>query len=129
MGIAAILLGAAPTFAAAPRFVTEGPLDSDTGYAMIEWAGGAPRTLEMARGTDLAHARQVYSGTNTTYFVSGLADGDYTFVLRAPDGALSDPLILKVTHQSLMRAFLLAGLGALAFLAIIVAILKGARDD
>jgi hypothetical protein len=131
--LASVLAGGWPDAVMAqaqpPRFLSEGPIKSDTGFALIAWTGEGPATLEMAPGGNADQARPVYAGTNSAYFISGLADGDYRLVLRAADGSMSEPLTLHVAHQSLARAFWLAGLGALAFIAILVAIFRGARDD
>jgi len=119
----------APVAATPPSFVDAGPVETDTGYAAISWTSVEPVTLELASAANPADARQVYTGSNTDYFVSGLADGTYRLVLRDAAGEVSAPLKLVVAHQSISRAFLLAALGALAFLAIVAVILKGARDD
>jgi len=111
-----------------PAFVDAGPVESDTGYAAIAWTSGEPVTLELASTGDPASAQAVYSGSNQTYFVSGLADGTYRLVLHNAAGEKSAPLELHVLHQSLTRALWLAALGAFAFLAIIFVILRGARN-
>lgn len=135
-GLAALLLAIASIFlpctafaAQAPAFTTEGPLTSDAGYFTVEWQADTPVTLEMARSKDFASPETVYQGANKALFLSGFADGEYLLRLRGADGAMSEVLTLTVRHQSLQRALLLVGLGAIVFLAVIVVIFRGARDD
>lgn len=95
----------------------------------MRWEAAQPVTLELARDGDFASARTVYEGRNTQVFLSGLSDGEYAARLRGTNGSLSQPLALTVRHQSLSRALLLVALGALAFLATLFVILRGARDE
>lgn len=122
-----------PVFPAAaanlPAFTSDGPLQSDAGYFMVEWTADEPITLEIDEAGDARKARALYSGKNHALFVSGLADGEYTLNLRGSDGAVSDTLTLAVAHQSLNRALWLVGLGALVFLFTVITILRGVRDE
>jgi len=83
----------------------------------------------MAETADFADATELYNGTNSSFFVSGLQDGDYFLRLRTADGAQADPLVLEVRHQSLTQALWLALLGAIVTIAVVAAILRGARDE
>lgn len=73
--------------------------------------------------------RVLYEGANTAYFISGLDNGSYAFVVTDGTGATSAPQVLTVEHQSLSRALWLVALGAVAFLATAFVILRGVRDD
>jgi len=115
--------------AEAPRFISGEPLTSDTGHVLIEWQASGTVTLEMAGAPDLANARSLYEGTNHAFFISGLEEGDYYLRLRAVDAAATEPLLLRVRHQSLRQALWLALLGAFVTLATITAIVRGARDE
>ena len=117
---------AMPAFAM-PQFAQTEPMTSDSGYFLIEWQSEGEVALELTdpRGT----SRDIYSGANRAVFVSGLGEGDYTARLRDAAGNASEPLTLEVRHQSVSRALWLVALGALAFVATTIVILRGARDD
>ncbi len=83
----------------------------------------------MAQRTDFQDARPLYQGPNQSSFISGLADGDYYLRLRNKAGEESPALRLSVSHHPLSQALWLAALGAVIFLAVVVTILRGARDD
>ena len=125
----ACLALSAPLKADAPAFAGDGPLASDTGYVMVEWQAGEVVSLDMAETADFADADTLYQGANESYFISGLKDGDYFLRLRTADGAAAGPLMLQVRHQSLAQALWLALLGAIVTLAVVAAILRGARDE
>jgi len=125
----ACLALAAPLKADEPAFTTDSPLASETGYVLVEWQAGEAVSLEMAETADFADATELYNGTNSSFFVSGLQDGDYFLRLRTADGAQADPLVLEVRHQSLTQALWLALLGAIVTIAVVAAILRGARDE
>ena len=128
--VLALLLSALPLPAlASPAFTQTGPLKSDAGYFMVEWQADEPVSLEIAKQDSQAKPRVLYTGSNSALFVSGLQDGEYDVRLRDGSGALSKALTLSVEHQPLDRALWLVALGALAFLAAALVILKGARDD
>lgn len=95
----------------------------------MQWHATGAVTLKLARKADFADARTLYSGGNSAYFLSGLADGTYYLELQGSGGETSAPLKLTVAHQSLTRALWLAGLGALVFLSTVAVIFRGARDE
>lgn len=83
----------------------------------------------IATRSDFSDARTVYRGSATGYFLSGLANGEYYFRLEGKSGAVSAPVRLEVMHQSLQRAIWLSAIGMLVTLAIVLTILRGARDE
>ncbi|OCC23023.1 hypothetical protein MB02_14525 [Croceicoccus estronivorus] len=127
--LASLVSLSAPAYAEAPAFSDAGPIASDTGYTLVQWSAPGAVTLDLAHRPDFSDARTLYSGANSAYFLSGLADGTYYLKLRDEAGTASATLELDVAHQSLTRALWLAGLGALVFLAIVATILRGARDE
>lgn len=129
LGLAGCTAFCAPLYAQGLNFTDPGPLTSDTGYALVEWNAPGAVNLELARQPDFSDAQTLYSGNNSAYFLSGLADGTYYISLRDGAGLASPPLELTVAHQSLARALWLAGLGAFIFLGVVAAILRGARDE
>jgi hypothetical protein len=111
------------------RFAAAGPIASDNGYAIIAWESDGPATLDITRSDAHAQGRTLYSGENTTYFISGLSDGVYTLTLRDDASRVADSLELSVAHQSLTFALWLIALGSLVFLSIVSVIIRGARDE
>ena len=110
------------------------PDTTDSGYILASWQGRDEVTLEIAPWLDSNGApgtyRPLYTGRNTAYFISGLADGTYALRLREEGGTQSAPFRLTVEHQSASRALLLSLLGAIVFLSVVAVIAKGAaRDD
>lgn len=126
---AALLAGAQPIRAAVPQFAEQGDLTSDSGYALLSWRSEEPVSLLVAPGPDFAGAKTLYRGGAHSFFLSGLDDGEYHLRLRSDSGAVSEPIRLLVAHQSLARALWLAAIGALITLAILLTILRGARDE
>lgn len=126
IGLASVCL--TPAAHAALPEITGGPeLSSDTGYSLIEWQSDQEVTLRIA-GAD-GVSRDLYRGSENAYFLSGLADGDYTLTLESVDGENSKPVALSIRHQSLSQALWLTLIGALIALSTVVVIVRGARDD
>lgn len=112
---------------AAPAFVDDGPLATDTGHVHVGWTTDEPVTLTLTAPD--GQVRPVYNGTNDGIFLSGLADGEYALNLVGESGAKAAPLTLSVRHQSLEQALWLAGLGAIVFLLTVIVILRGTRGE
>lgn len=74
-----------------------------------------------------------YKGSDLASYISGLAEGIYYYRVRSElDGQLSDwsePIVVVVEHHSLQLAFLLFGLGAVVFLATVVVVVKGSKEE
>jgi hypothetical protein len=115
--------------AAAPAFTNEGELSSDTGQMLMSWQSEEPVTLVIGTDSELSDAQPVYSGSQQSYFLSGLANGDYYLRLDGESGASSDPIALSVAHQSLQQALWLTLIGLIITIGIIYTIMRGARDD
>lgn len=101
---------------------------SDTGHALVRWEATAPVTLVISNSADFAGARVLYHGDNHSYFLSGLANGNYHLLLRDEAGGQSAAIQLTVEHQSLTRALWLVLAGAVVALGIVLVILRGARS-
>ena len=78
---------------------------------------------------DFSDAAIAYDGEAHSFFLSGLADGDYYLRIRGRNAVTSAPVRLTVEHQSLRRALLLLAIGSIITLAIVLTILRGARDE
>ncbi|KHK91925.1 hypothetical protein LK12_09400 [Novosphingobium malaysiense] len=125
---AAIFALAVPAHAAA-HFEGPSELTSDAGHAMLEWQSDSPVSLEISTSPDFSKTKQLYAGSAHRYFLSGLANGDYYLRLKTLEGQTSTPLLVSVVHQSLNRALFLVAIGALVTLAVVITILRGARDE
>jgi len=91
------------------------------GYLPLSWSAGEGNTIyHLQSDSSDAFSCPVsrYSGPNTTSFISGLAEGDYFFRVRARSdlsstwGPWSQTLIVPVRHHSMTTAWWLFGLGA-----------------
>ncbi|MCT2399940.1 hypothetical protein [Novosphingobium mangrovi (ex Huang et al. 2023)] len=122
-------MAASPAHAATPQFTGPVELESDAGNTMLSWQADGPVLLQIADAPDLSAPKLLYEGQAKSYFLSGLANGDYYLRLKGVGGTISAPLHVSVVHQSLTRALLLVAIGALVTLAIVVTILWGARDE
>lgn len=127
-GVVALILGATAQ-AAAPEFLSDAGLTTDSGYVALEWRAEGPVELTIAENSGFIGAKPLYAGTERQLFLSGLADGSYFVRLKDETGARSAPLRITVAHQSLSRALWLTLAGAIVALGILITILRGARND
>ncbi|MFO7955288.1 hypothetical protein [Thioalkalivibrio sp.] len=112
-----------PAFDAPPERSTDG------GFTLA-WESDETVVLEQGTGPDHGDARIVYEGGDTSTVISGLPDGEYRFRLRAADrDAWADEATVVVEHHSLARAFGFFSVGAVVFLVLIGAILRGRPRD
>lgn len=105
------------------------PLTSDAGNFALAWEADEPVRVELRGTGGQMRPSVVYEGLNHSAFVSGLPDGKYEVRLLDRSGNIAEAVELTVTHQSISRALWLVALGALAFIATIVVIARGARDE
>ncbi len=124
---AAFLALVMSSVAQAAAFTASEPLSSDTGQVLVEWEADAPVRLEIANADEPETVRPLYEGENTSFFLSGLADGDYVLTLADDAGGEGDEIALNVTQQSLAQALWLTLIGAIITLGIVATILRGAR--
>lgn len=118
-----------PVLAATPQFDGGPTVSTEAGNTLLAWQSDGPVRLELASDDAFSDARVIYAGSAHSYFLSGLADGDYRLRLRTQDGGTSPSLTVSVRHQSLSRALWLVAIGAFVTLLVIGAVLRGARDE
>ena len=120
-----------------PVFEGENPLLVEEGYFHLRWNDPLPDAknlfeLEGARSEAFEESHPVYSGEETSIFVSGLRDGDYFYRVRSryqdPSSPWSKVQRVQVKHHSLKRAWGLFATGALAFCLILAVIFWGSRE-
>lgn len=101
------------------------------GYQAVRW-----ELLERATRYEVVDAdgRTFYSGDQNEAFISGLPDGEHTFVVRAfgDDGELIGssgmPVVIVVEHWPIGQAWALLALGAVVFVVMIGSIIVGAAQ-
>ena len=135
----ALLAALTPAFAApdAPRLSVDSAL-ATAGFFQLHWSGDYGQAvryrIEQASGPDFEAPRTIYTGPDRASLLSGYADGRYFFRARArlADGTLSEwsaPLLVRVAHHPLARAWGFFAVGAIVFLAVLAVILRGAREE
>jgi hypothetical protein len=88
--------------------------------------------LQEAKDADLQPFEVLYSGPDTARVISGKPDGIYyyrvvTEATTAP--RISNTIKVIVAHHPLSNAFIFFGVGALIFLAILISIFRGNRNN
>lgn len=118
-----LALSAQPVFDAPPERSTDG------GFTLA-WEADNAVVLEQATAPGHEDARVLYQGGDSSTVISGLPDGEYRFRLRAAEAdAWADQTTVVVEHHSLARAFGFFTVGAIVFLVLIGAILRGRPRD
>ena len=68
----------------------------------------------------------IYEGVDTATVISGKPDGVYHYSLRTTDGReIAKPVTVTVKHHSLATAFNFFLVGAIVFIFILIAIIRG----
>ena len=106
------------------------------GYATLEWQGVPGHYFVLEEKTSTGWQFR-YQGPDHATTLSGLADGTYTFRLRASDGngtaspearVVGAPITLTVAHHPLSRAWSFFSAGAVMFAALITLLAIGTRQ-
>ncbi len=126
--LAPLLVLASPALAA-PEFTGGPEFASDTGHVLLSWESDEPVRLIIADNAEFSGAKPLYEGSQTSFFVSGLSNGEYYLRLDGVQGESSQPAKLNVVHQSLTQAIWLTIIGLIITVGIIATIARGARDD
>lgn len=88
--------------------------------------------LQESHDPDLKEYKVIYSGPDLARVISGKSDGVYYYRVVADERAsqiMSNIIQVTVAHHPLTNAFLFFFVGALIFLAILISILKGNRQN
>lgn len=115
-------------------------LESDTdvataGYYQLKWDNADKNVrfeIEEADNSAFDDARRLYQGRDRATVITGRPDGRYYYRVRivSVDGSTtswSDTVKVEVDHHPLSRALGFFSVGAIVFIAILVAILIGNR--
>ncbi len=112
--------------------------DSARGDIQLHWAPAPPDASPVFRlvgrvDGELVDDRIVYyEGPQRRSFISGLENGTHEFVVMArladtdPWGPESEPIVFTVEHHSLRQTFILLGIGAFLFIAIVFVVVREA---
>jgi hypothetical protein len=101
------------------------------GHVTLRW-----QRLEIAAGYEVldADGRVVYQGVASEAFLSGLPDGEHSFVVRGIDaeGAVvaraDEPIVVVVKHWPLSQAIALFVVGLIVVLSVMIVLLRGAAE-
>jgi hypothetical protein len=115
--------------------LTSDQTTSTAGYYHLSWQGNdgsdSIYIVEETSG-DEETPRVIYKGADTATVISGKPDGIYTYKVKSEDSRhVSNLLTVTVEHHSLTSAFNFFWIGAIVFIFILIAILRGnkQRDD
>jgi len=111
-----------------PSF-TEPSATVNAGYYHLRWQGPESRNFQIQKSSspDFTPSEIIYTGSDTSLFLSGLPDGITYYRVRQDRGAWSKPFTLTVKHYSDMMAFGFLLCGALSFLLTVIVIIHGHR--
>lgn len=103
------------------------------GYYQLRWSlkkEGADTIYVVDEMSDSdAATKQIYKGLDTATVISGKPDGIYTYIVHSEDNKFtSKPVTITVAHHSLTTAFNFFWIGAVVFIFILIAILRGNRQ-
>lgn len=107
---------------------------SSDGVAQITWQlpASSKIILEQSSFEDFSNAKIIYSGFDDATVLTGLLDGDYYFRARLHDDEESvwGPVVqLSVKHHSLMQAFTFFLIGLVVFVATLLLIVFGSKNQ
>ena len=119
-------------------FAVELTSDTNTataGYYQLQWDNAADNSrfeIEEADNSAFDQSRQVYQGPDRARVITGQPDGTYYYRARiiavnGSPGPWSKPVKVEVDHHPLSRALGFFSVGAVVFVAILLAILIGNR--
>ncbi|TVR99091.1 MAG: hypothetical protein EA423_12945 [Phycisphaerales bacterium] len=114
--------------------------DSARGDIQLHWALDPPdadaspmfRLVGRLDGELVDDRIVYYEGPQRRSFISGLEDGTHEFVVMArladtdPWGPESEAIVFTVEHHSLRQTFILLGIGAFLFIAIVFVVVREA---
>jgi hypothetical protein len=106
---------------------------STAGYYQLSWTrDDAVADAYMLEETDegAGSTSIIYEGVDTATVISGKPDGVYHYTLRTVDGSsIGKPVTITVKHHPLATAFNFFLVGAIVFIFILVAIIRGNRTQ
>ena len=105
----------------------DGRTSANEGHLTIAWQQGTPPyRLTQVSGTSTGEPITVYEGSDQSYFMTGLLEGENRFSVKDNVGA-SVELIVDVDYPGRTLVFATLGLGAFLLLALIFIVYTGNR--
>ena len=104
------------------------------GYFQLDWTVSdnllkQEVELQQAGNADFSDARSIYRGRDSATIISGLSDGEYFYRIKSQaESGWSETVMVKVEHHSLSKAFIFFALGAAMFIALLIVLMRGARN-
>lgn len=134
--ISSVLLLTAHFAMAAPQLSSDAEISS-AGYYQLSWESDADGEYELqeSHDSDFSKSRILYQGPDTASLISGRADGTYYYRTRLVnddsqmENAWSNVVQVEVNHHSLSRAFVFFAVGAVVFIATLVVVLLGTKNQ
>lgn len=118
-------------FEEGPRVITDEP------HTTLSWSPPEPDPglqfeLQQAPDADFTEPYTRYQGQDQASFISGLAEGEFFFRVRAvsetgEQGPWSETLVVEVEYVSMAYALLLFSIGAVVTIATILLVVTGDR--
>ena len=105
---------------------------STAGYYQISWTLDEEKTDVIYIVTEIVgdNSITIYEGTDTATVLSGKPDGTYSYIVRSKEsGHISNQVSVAVSHHSLSTAFIFFSLGAIVFIALLIAIFFGNKNS
>lgn len=126
----ALLMLSLPAIPAAAITLHSDTETATAGYFQLHWEAEpaeGPFVLEESASADFSHARVLYRGPDLASVVSGKPDNEYFYRVReqASPANTSNTVKVTVAHHPLRTALGFFSVGAIVFLATLVAIFRG----
>ncbi len=104
------------------------------GFFQLHWESehSGAWQLQESKHANLEDYKVIYTGPDLARIISGKSDGSYYYRIVAannPAAHMSNIVTVTVAHHPLTNAFVFFIIGAFIFLAILVSILKGNRNN
>lgn len=104
-----------------------GRTSANEGHLTIKWQQGTPPyRLTQVSGTSTGEPIILYEGSDQSYFMTGLSEGENRFIVEDSAGT-SVELIVDVDYPHRALVFGTLGLGAFLLLALIIIVYTGNR--
>jgi hypothetical protein len=103
------------------------------GYYQISWESDYKEVeLQEALDPNFSEATTTYTGSDRASLFSGKSNATYYYRIRGINPSetsdWSEPVVVKVAHHPLNRAFFFLTLGFLIFIALVFVVLRGVRS-
>lgn len=102
------------------------PIQANEGFIRLVWEGTSPVNLEVSPTQDFSQSKSLYSGSDSSYFMTGLTGGTHYFRLQG-GGETSALLQVSVNYPSKALVVGSLSVGSVLFFSLCLIILLGNR--